>query len=79
MLDLPFVISDANSVTQAGYVGGDVEDILEQLFLKADKDLDKAQKGIVLIDEIDKIAAKETMSGRDASGRGVQEASSKSN
>ena len=74
MLDLPFVISDANSVTQAGYVGGDVEDILEQLFLKADKDLDKAQKGIVLIDEIDKIAAKETMSGRDASGRGVQEA-----
>ena len=74
MLDLPFVIADANSVTQAGYVGGDVEDILEQLYLKADKDLDKAQKGIVLIDEIDKIAAKETMSGRDASGRGVQEA-----
>ena len=74
LLDLPFVISDANSVTQAGYVGGDVEDILEQLYLKADKDLDKAQKGIVLIDEIDKIAAKETMSGRDAAGRGVQEA-----
>ena len=74
MLDLPFVIADANSVTQAGYVGGDVEDILAQLYLKANNDIDAAQKGIVLIDEIDKIAAKETVSGRDASGRGVQEA-----
>ena len=74
MLDLPFVIADANSVTQAGYVGGDVEDILEQLFLKAEGDLEKAQGGIVLIDEIDKIAARPSETGRDASGRGVQEA-----
>ena len=74
LLSLPFVISDANSVTQAGYVGGDVEDILERLYITADGDLEKAQQGIVLIDEIDKIAAKETMSGRDVTGRGVQEA-----
>lgn len=74
-LDLPFVIADANSITQSGYVGGDVEDILSNLYLKADKDINRAQQGIVLIDEIDKIAAKNTAGGgRDASGRGVQEA-----
>jgi ATP-dependent Clp protease ATP-binding subunit ClpX len=75
MLNLPFVIADANSITQSGYVGGDVEDILENLYLKANKDLDKAQKGIVVIDEIDKISSKETSDGRrDIVGRGVQEA-----
>ena len=74
MLDTPFVIVDANSVTQAGYVGGDVEDILENLYIRSEMDLEKAQKGIVLIDEIDKIAVAKTASGRDAAGRGVQEA-----
>ena len=75
LLDLPFTIADANSVTQAGYVGSDVEDILANLYMKADKDLEKAQKGIVLIDEIDKIAHRPNpLGGRDISGRGVQEA-----
>ena len=75
LLDMPFTIADANSVTQAGYVGGDVEDILANLYMKADKDIDRAQKGIVLIDEIDKIATKMSPNGgRDVSGRGVQEA-----
>lgn len=74
-LDVPFTIADANSITQPGYVGGDVEDILENLYLKADKDLEKAQKGIVLIDEIDKIASKDVDGGRrDVTGKGVQEA-----
>ena len=75
LLDLPFTIADANSVTQAGYVGSDVEDILANLYMKANKDLEKAQKGIVLIDEIDKIAHRPNpLGGRDISGRGVQEA-----
>ena len=75
LLDMPFTIADANSVTQAGYVGGDVEDILANLYMKADKDIDRAQNGIVLIDEIDKIASKPSPNGsRDVSGRGVQEA-----
>ena len=75
LLDLPFTIADANSVTQAGYVGSDVEDILANLYMKANKDIEKAQKGIVLIDEIDKIASRPSPTGgRDISGRGVQEA-----
>lgn len=76
-LDFPFVIADANSITQAGYIGGDVEDILESLYNKANKDLNKAQKGIVLIDEIDKISSKAGREGgnsRDPSGTGAQQA-----
>jgi len=73
-LNLPFVIADANTITQAGYVGGDVEDMLESLVRKANGDLDKAQCGVIIIDEIDKICSQKTTSGRDPSGEGVQQA-----
>ena len=73
-LNLPFVIADANSLTQAGYVGGDVEDMLESLVRKADGDVEKAQCGVVIIDEIDKICSSKGSSGRDPSGEGVQQA-----
>jgi len=73
ILDVPFVVVDANSLTQAGYVGSDVEEMLERLYLKAGNKLEKAQKGIILIDEIDKIACSDTGGKKDVGGRGVQE------
>ena len=73
VLDVPIVIADATSLTQAGYVGRDVEDILYQLLREADFDVEAAQKGIVFIDEIDKIAGKESSRGRDVAGTGVQQ------
>jgi len=75
VMNVPFAMADATSLTEAGYVGEDVESILSRLLVSADFDIEKAQKGIIYIDEIDKIAHKgeSSSSGRDVSGEGVQQ------
>ena len=73
LLDVPLAITDATNLTEAGYIGDDVESCISKLLAEADNDVDRAQKGIVFIDEIDKLAKKQNMNSRDVSGEAVQQ------
>jgi len=73
LLNVPLAITDATSLTEAGYIGDDVESVLSKLLAAADNDVEKAERGIVFIDEIDKIAKKKNTNNRDVSGESVQQ------
>ena len=73
ILQVPLAITDATSLTEAGYIGDDVESVLSKLLAAADNDVEKAQQGIIFIDEIDKIAKKRNTNSRDVSGESVQQ------
>jgi ATP-dependent Clp protease ATP-binding subunit ClpX len=73
LLDVPLAIADATSLTEAGYIGDDIESVLSKLLAAADNDVEKAECGIVFIDEIDKIAKKKNTNQRDVSGEAVQQ------
>ena len=73
LLDVPLAITDATSLTEAGYIGDDIESVVSKLLAAADNDVERAEQGIIFIDEIDKIAKKKTSSQRDVSGESVQQ------
>lgn len=73
LLDVPLAIADATSLTEAGYIGDDIESVISKLLAAADNDVDRAECGIVFIDEIDKIAKKKNTTARDVSGESVQQ------
>lgn len=73
LLDVPLAITDATSLTEAGYIGDDIESVVSKLLTAADNDVEKAEQGIIFIDEIDKIAKKKNTSQRDVSGESVQQ------
>ncbi len=73
LLDVPLAIADATSLTEAGYIGDDIESVVSKLLAAADNDVEKAEQGIIFIDEIDKIAKKKNTNSRDVSGESVQQ------
>ena len=73
LLDVPLAITDATSLTEAGYIGDDIESVMSKLLAAADNDVEKAEQGIIFIDEIDKIAKKKNTNQRDVSGESVQQ------
>lgn len=73
LLDVPLAIADATSLTEAGYIGDDIESVVSKLLAAADNDVERAEKGIIFIDEIDKIAKKKNTNSRDVSGESVQQ------
>lgn len=73
LLDVPLALADATSLTEAGYIGDDIESVVSKLLAAAENDVERAEKGIIFIDEIDKIAKKKNTTSRDVSGESVQQ------